>query len=65
MVRAGDSLSKIAAAYGVKWQAIAEANHIGNPRVIQIGQRLLIPSTRALRFVYDLKARHRLHRRVT
>lgn len=43
VVRAGDSLSKIGARYGVKWQNIASANGIRFPYVIYPGQKLKIP----------------------
>lgn len=45
-VAAGDSLSKIGAAYGVSWQEIFEANKdvIDDPDKIYPGQELTIPS---------------------
>jgi LysM repeat protein len=43
VVQPGDTLSKIAAQYGVTVQAIAEANNIVNPNLIHAGQRLVIP----------------------
>ena len=45
-VEAGDSLSKIAKAYGVTWQDIFEANKdiISNPDLIQPGWKLKIPT---------------------
>lgn len=42
-VVSGDSLSKIGAKYGVKWQAIASENGIRFPYVIYPGQKLKIP----------------------
>jgi len=42
-VQSGDSLSKIARAYGASAAAIAAANGLANPDVIWVGQRLLIP----------------------
>lgn len=42
-IRPGDSLSLIAAQYGVPMQDIMAANGISNPDTIQAGQRLLIP----------------------
>ncbi|MCZ2822607.1 LysM peptidoglycan-binding domain-containing protein [Modestobacter sp. VKM Ac-2977] len=45
VVRAGDTLSKIAAAHGTTWQSIYSANRdtIGsNPNVLRIGQRLTL-----------------------
>lgn len=52
-VKAGDSLSKIAAHYtgrgfkGVTWQGIASRNNIKSPYVIKSGQKLIIPYTAA------------------
>ncbi|WP_347049502.1 LysM peptidoglycan-binding domain-containing protein [Flavobacterium olei] len=45
-VESGDSLSKIAKAYGVTWQDIFEANKdiISNPDLIQPGWKLKIPT---------------------
>lgn len=45
-VEVGDSLSKIAKAYGVTWQDIFEANKdiISNPDLIQPGWKLKIPT---------------------
>jgi N-acetylmuramoyl-L-alanine amidase len=42
-VRAGDTLSKIATAYGVSVRAIMDANRLAST-VIQIGQTLRIPA---------------------
>jgi nucleoid-associated protein YgaU len=44
-VKSGDSLSKIAQNYGVKWQDIFEANRdtIKDPDMIHPGQQLRIP----------------------
>jgi LysM repeat protein len=43
-VQAGDTLSEIAAEFGVTVDAIAEANDIEDPSLIRIGQVLVIPS---------------------
>jgi LysM repeat protein len=43
-VKTGETLGKIAAAYGMTTDAIASANGITNPNVIAVGQRLLIPA---------------------
>ncbi|PXY46328.1 LysM peptidoglycan-binding domain-containing protein [Flavobacterium hydrophilum] len=45
-VENGDSLSKIAKAYGISWQDIFEANKdiISNPDLIQPGWKLKIPT---------------------
>lgn len=37
-VRAGDTLSKIAARYGTTWQALAALNGLSNPNVLDVGQ---------------------------
>jgi murein DD-endopeptidase MepM/ murein hydrolase activator NlpD len=44
VVAAGETLSAIAAHYGVTTAALVEANKLGNPDRLAIGQRLLIPS---------------------
>ncbi len=42
-VQAGETLSAIAAAYKVKWAAIAEANDLASPYRLKPGQTLFIP----------------------
>ena len=42
-VEAGDNLSSIGAEFGVSWQALAQANRLSNPNLINVGQELLIP----------------------
>jgi peptidoglycan DL-endopeptidase LytE len=42
-VRAGDTLSSIAARFGVSVSALASANHISNPNLIYVGRSLVIP----------------------
>lgn len=42
-VRSGDTLSGIAARFGTTVEAIARANGISNPRLIRVGQVLVIP----------------------
>lgn len=42
-VKAGDTLSAIAAKYGTTYQALAAYNGIANPNVIRIGQKIKIP----------------------
>lgn len=44
VVQSGDTLSKIAKAYGVTLTQLQNANPTVNPRALQIGQRLRIPS---------------------
>ncbi|MCS6843982.1 MAG: LysM peptidoglycan-binding domain-containing protein [Caldilineales bacterium] len=46
IVRAGETLSRIAARYGISVQALARANGIANPNHIYVGQRLVIPGAR-------------------
>lgn len=43
VVAAGDSLSKIAARFGVKTADLAAANSITNPNSIRVGQKLVVP----------------------
>ncbi len=42
-VRAGETLSEIAAAYNVRANVIIQANELDNPDRLRIGQRLFIP----------------------
>lgn len=42
-VKAGDTLSGIAAKYGTTYQKLAEYNGIANPNIIHIGQKIKIP----------------------
>jgi lysozyme len=42
-VRAGDTLTAIAAGFETTWQALAAANNLANPNVIHAGQVLAIP----------------------
>ncbi len=46
-VRLGDTLSKIARAFGVSASAIIRANGITNPDLLYVGQRLVIPGASA------------------
>ena len=39
-VQSGDTLSGIASAHGITWQALASKNHIANPNMIFIGQTI-------------------------
>jgi LysM repeat protein len=52
-VRAGETLSAIAAAHHMSWQAVyatpPNARHLGNPNVVLAGQRLRIPADPKLR----------------
>ena len=43
VVQSGESLSKIAAAYGVSLKVIADENGISDPGNIRVGQKLFIP----------------------
>ncbi len=42
-VKAGETIFLISLRYGVPWTTIAEANDIGSPYVIYVGQTLVIP----------------------
>lgn len=44
VVKKGDTLSKIAAAHGIGWKVLAQANKISDPSKIKVGQTLVIPS---------------------
>jgi lysozyme len=45
VVKSGDTLSGIAAQYGVTYQELASYNGISNPNVIYVGQEIHIPGT--------------------
>lgn len=45
VVRLGQTLFSIAQHYGTTVEAIAQANRIANPRLIRVGQRLVIPAS--------------------
>jgi murein DD-endopeptidase MepM/ murein hydrolase activator NlpD len=45
VVRSGDTLYAIAQRYGTTVEAIVQVNRITNPHLIQVGQRLIIPSS--------------------
>lgn len=42
-VRSGDTLSSIAARYGIEWQELARANGLTSGSMLRIGQELVIP----------------------
>ncbi len=42
-VRPGDTLSALGARCGVKWQTIARANRIANPKRLPVGMKLTVP----------------------
>lgn len=44
-VKKGDTLSKIAAAYGTTWQTLANYNGIANANNISVGQKIKIPGS--------------------
>jgi LysM repeat protein len=44
VVQPGDTLYSIAVRFGVSWQTLASVNTILNPALLQVGQRLVIPS---------------------
>jgi murein DD-endopeptidase MepM/ murein hydrolase activator NlpD len=45
VVRAGDSVSRIAAHYGVTRKSLIDANKLARPEQLRIGQRLVVPGT--------------------
>lgn len=47
VIRAGESLSSIAARYRTSWQVLARINHLQNPNRVAVGQRLLLPDVTA------------------
>lgn len=56
VVQRGETLFRIATAYGVTVNALAQANSIGDPTLIYAGQRLLIPGYEAPELAVDLPA---------
>ncbi len=44
-VKAGDTLSKIAAQHGTTWQQLASLNGIANPNEIRVGQIITLPGS--------------------
>lgn len=53
-VQSGDSLSAIAARFGIGLSALIEANGISDPNALQVGQQLRIPSSQAATGPADL-----------
>jgi lipoprotein NlpD len=43
VVRSGDTLSRIAARYGVSRKALIDANKLARPEQLRVGQRILVP----------------------
>ncbi len=43
VVRSGDTLSQIAASNRTTWEALAAFNHVNDPNIIMVGQRIEIP----------------------
>ena len=43
-VKSGDSLSKIAAQYGMTWQDLQKVNNLRNPNLIYPNQEIIIPA---------------------
>jgi murein DD-endopeptidase MepM/ murein hydrolase activator NlpD len=56
VVQRGETLFRIATAYGVTVNTLAQANSIGDPTLIYAGQRLLIPGYEAPELAVDLPA---------
>ena len=44
-VKAGDTLSGICTKYGADWRSVAKYNKISNPSNINVGQKIIIPSS--------------------
>lgn len=44
LIQSGDTLGKVAAAYGVSLDEIIAANEITNPNIVEVGQSILIPA---------------------
>lgn len=48
-VRPGESLSEIAAQYGISWRALLKANKVSDPRLVKDGQNLEVPLRKAVK----------------
>lgn len=48
VIRAGDTLSKIAARFGIAWQELARANGLSEDDILSVGSTLLIPQARSV-----------------
>jgi murein DD-endopeptidase MepM/ murein hydrolase activator NlpD len=46
LVRAGDSISRVASRYGVTRKSLIDANKLTHPERLRIGQRLVVPGAR-------------------
>ena len=49
VVRAGDSISRIASRYGVARKVLVDANKLAHPEQLRIGQRLVVPGAQLSR----------------
>jgi murein DD-endopeptidase MepM/ murein hydrolase activator NlpD len=47
VVRAGDSIARLAVRYGVRRQALIDANKLARPEALRLGQRLTVPNCSA------------------
>ena len=54
-VVAGDTLSAIAKKYNTTYQELAKYNNIANPNIINVGQKIKIPS-KSSKIVYVVKS---------
>ncbi len=43
-IQSGDTLGKVASAYGVSLEEIINANEIANPNLVEVGQNVIIPA---------------------
>jgi len=46
VVRSGDTVSRVAARYGIARRALIDANKLARPEQLRVGQRLLVPRAR-------------------
>lgn len=42
-VKKGDTIQSIAVKFGIAWKGLADINHIKEPYVMKIGQKLKVP----------------------
>lgn len=62
VVQPGETLTRIAARYGVTVQAIVRANGLVNPNFIWVGQRLVIPCGSTCAYVHVVQRGENLYR---
>lgn len=44
-IKRGDTLFNVSQKYGISWQTLSEINHLREPYVLKVGQKLKIPAS--------------------